>query len=167
MNTVSHRNRDRLILIGLITLFLIVPVSVYLIQQNYWNNDIPERSRVFNLTGHVDYGWVTEPIKAMDVVSFKGKDAVINHPILEVNKGDRVVLKISSSDVIHGFSLIDFNVVVDKGVYPGNVTVVSFVADKAGSFDFSCNAICGDRHEKMKGTLIVKDSPEINTADRG
>jgi heme/copper-type cytochrome/quinol oxidase subunit 2 len=34
--------------------------------------------------------------------------------------------------------------------------LVSFRADKAGIFTFSCNSICGDRHENMQGTLVVR-----------
>jgi heme/copper-type cytochrome/quinol oxidase subunit 2 len=58
--------------------------------------------------------------------------------------------------VVHGFSLKDFGVFVETGIKPGKVTVVSFKADKAGVFTFSCNAICGDNHQNMQGTLVVR-----------
>ena len=76
--------------------------------------------------------------------------------MIEVSKGDLVVLKLKSSDVVHGFSLKDFGVFVTDGIQPGKVTLVSFTADKVGTFTFSCNAICGDNHENMQGTLVVK-----------
>jgi heme/copper-type cytochrome/quinol oxidase subunit 2 len=67
-----------------------------------------------------------------------------------------VVLRLKSSDVIHGFSLKDFGVFITDGIHPGKVTLVSFRADKVGRFTFSCNAICGTNHENMQGTLVVK-----------
>jgi cytochrome c oxidase subunit 2 len=76
-------------------------------------------------------------------------------PLIEVSKGDLVVLKLTSSDVVHGFSLKDFGVFITEGIHPGKVRLVSFRADKVGSFTFSCNAICGDNHKNMQGTLVV------------
>jgi len=75
---------------------------------------------------------------------------------IEVSKGDLVVFKLTSSDVVHGFSLKDFAVFLTDGIQPGKATYVSFKVDKAGVFTFSCNAICGDSHQNMQGTLVVR-----------
>ncbi len=80
----------------------------------------------------------------------------MKRPVIEVSKGDLVVFKLKSSDVVHGFSLKDFGVFLKEGIQPGKVTQVSFKADKVGTFTFSCNAICGENHQNMKGTLVVK-----------
>ena len=42
----------------------------------------------------------------------------------------------------------DFNVKGETGV--------EFTADKAGEFDFYCTVFCGDKHQEMKGKLIIK-----------
>ena len=76
-------------------------------------------------------------------------------PVIEVKKGDLVVFKLKSMDVVHGFSFAEAGIVVTGGIEPGKVTTVSFVAENVGSFTFSCNAICGDYHQSMQGTLIV------------
>jgi heme/copper-type cytochrome/quinol oxidase subunit 2 len=76
--------------------------------------------------------------------------------VIEVSKGDMVVLKLKSSDVVHGFSLKDFGVFITEGIQPGKVRLVSFKADKIGVFTFSCNAICGENHQNMQGRLVVK-----------
>ena len=81
---------------------------------------------------------------------------LLKKPVIEVHKGDRVVLKLKSSDVIHGFSLKDAGIIITDGIHPGKVVLVSFIADKVGTFTFSCNAICGKNHENMQGTLIVR-----------
>ena len=67
-----------------------------------------------------------------------------------------VVFKLTSSDVVHGFSLKDFEVFLTDGIRPGKATYVSFKADKVGRFIFTCNAVCGDMHQNMQGTLVVK-----------
>ncbi len=74
---------------------------------------------------------------------------------IEVNKGDRVVLTITSDDVEHGFSLPDFQ--VDATLSPGKTVTTEFVADKVGTFDFSCSVYCGSGHRDMVGQLMVKE----------
>jgi heme/copper-type cytochrome/quinol oxidase subunit 2 len=39
--------------------------------------------------------------------------------VLEVSKGDMVDFKLTSSDVVHGFSLKDFGVYLTDGIQPG------------------------------------------------
>ncbi|MBS3102487.1 cupredoxin domain-containing protein [Candidatus Woesearchaeota archaeon] len=72
---------------------------------------------------------------------------------IQVNKGDKVRLKITSVDVKHGFNLPDFNLRADLN--PGETATVEFTVDKAGSFSFFCDIACGAGHRDMKGTLIV------------
>ena len=77
----------------------------------------------------------------------------IPNPI-EVNKGDKVRLKIRSLDVTHGFALPDFG--ISQRLEPGKTEIVEFTADKTGSFTFFCNVPCGSGHSSMRGTLIIK-----------
>ena len=37
------------------------------------------------------------------------------------------------------------------------VSRVHFTPDKVGEFHFSCDVFCGDGHEDMTGTVIVKE----------
>ena len=118
---------------------------------------IPPNARYFTLTGNAERGWIVGDVPAYQAVSFwKQKGQPIEKPVIEVSKGDLVVFKLTSSDVVHGFSLKDFAVFLTEGIQPGKTTYVSFKADKAGIFTFSCNAICGDSHQNMQGTLIVR-----------
>jgi polyferredoxin len=91
-----------------------------------------------------------------------------------VNKGDTVVLKLSSRDVSHGFLLDGYplDLIVRKGVvfrrFPrlegeGNpltewnrVSRVRFVADRVGKYIFRCTQTCGNLHPFMTGELIVR-----------
>lgn len=77
-----------------------------------------------------------------------------NPGTITVNKGDQVRLKITSLDVVHGFTLSDFNI---KLTLNPNVTqTIEFVADKTGAFPFFCSVYCGDGHGQMRGALIVQ-----------
>lgn len=73
---------------------------------------------------------------------------------INVNRGEKVRLHITSLDVTHGFSLPDFS--IDTGpVASGQTIVKEFTADKIGSFPFKCSVYCGSGHQGMKGMLIV------------
>jgi heme/copper-type cytochrome/quinol oxidase subunit 2 len=119
--------------------------------------EVPPGARQFILTGHAERGWMIGTVPAYDAITFwMQKGQPIDKPVIEVSKGDLVVLKLTSSDVVHGFSLKDFGVYLTEGIQPGKTTYVKFIADKIGTFTFSCNAICGDSHQNMQGVLVVK-----------
>ncbi|MFI4985964.1 MAG: cupredoxin domain-containing protein [Alphaproteobacteria bacterium] len=75
--------------------------------------------------------------------------------VVTVKMGTPVVIEITSLDRIHGFKLPDFNLRAD--VVPGEVTRIAFTPDKAGEFEFLCDIFCGDGHEDVTGTLVVKE----------
>ena len=72
---------------------------------------------------------------------------------LTLKKGEAVILELTSSDVLMGFNLPDFNLRAD--IIPDKVTRVRFVPDKTGSFTFLCDIFCGTKHEEMNGRLTV------------
>ena len=72
---------------------------------------------------------------------------------LILKKGQRVVLELTSQDVVMGFNLPDFNVRAD--MIPGKVTRVEFTPDKTGEFTFLCDIFCGSGHEEMHGRITV------------
>jgi cytochrome c oxidase subunit II len=74
---------------------------------------------------------------------------------LRVRKGEQVRLIMVAADHDHGFKLDDFQ--INQKVRKGTTTVVEFIADKAGSFQFRCSNVCGLGHRSMKGTLVVEE----------
>ena len=114
-------------------------------------------AKEFTLTGNAHSGWLLGEVKAFDIVSLWQKNPSPQKPVIEVFRGDQVVLKLRSSDVTHGFSLKAFGVYIAEGIKPGKTVYVSFKADKVGAFLFTCNVFCGDIHQHMKGTLLVKE----------
>lgn len=73
---------------------------------------------------------------------------------IEVNKGDKVRLILSTRDVAHGFAIRDYK--INQPIKPGKTSTVEFVADQQGIFTWYCSVFCGAGHGAMKGKLIVK-----------
>ena len=75
--------------------------------------------------------------------------------VLEVDEGDRVILRLRSSDTAHGLAIKEFKVKKDLPDTGEEVTV-EFVATKAGTFKVECSEYCGKGHSKMRGRLVVR-----------
>lgn len=75
--------------------------------------------------------------------------------LIEVEEGDRVVLRLHSVDGPHGIAIKGQKA---KASIPedGSLVTVEFVAGKAGVFPFACNEYCGPGHSRMQGRLVVK-----------
>lgn len=74
---------------------------------------------------------------------------------IEVVEGDHVRLVVSSGDGVHGIAIKKFKVnrLVPRG---GDKVTIDFVASAAGTFPILCSELCGDGHEDMTGTLVVR-----------
>ena len=75
--------------------------------------------------------------------------------VLEVDEGDRVVLRMRSSDTAHGLAIKEFKVKKDLPDTGEEITV-EFVASKVGTFRVECSEYCGKGHSKMRGRLVVR-----------
>jgi cytochrome c oxidase subunit 2 len=99
----------------------------------------------------VKSGGEVEDVKTIDVIAsrFQFEPATIT-----VAQGDSVRLRLHSADRTHAFAIKAFRV---KALIPkaGEAVTVEFVADRAGSFDFTCAEYCGTGHAAMKGSLVV------------
>lgn len=74
--------------------------------------------------------------------------------LIELKKGEAVVLEFSAVDFTHGFSVPEMKVRAD--LLQGQVVRVKLRPDTAGQFAFLCDNFCGSGHEEMAGTIIVK-----------
>jgi heme/copper-type cytochrome/quinol oxidase subunit 2 len=72
---------------------------------------------------------------------------------VRVNRGDRVVITLTASDVVHGFYLDGYG--LKTRVEPGIAQQIEFVADRPGKFRYRCLVSCGPLHPFMIGELVV------------
>lgn len=72
---------------------------------------------------------------------------------LYVPEGTPIVLRMTSSDVVHSLYLPDFKVKED--CMPGRVTYYWFYPKKAGEHVLTCAEYCGTMHSGMYGKVIV------------
>jgi heme/copper-type cytochrome/quinol oxidase subunit 2 len=89
--------------------------------------------------------------------------------VLHVNKGDRIHLSLTSTDVMHGFFLegYDLDAQVPAGDFNfrfrrpseskefASMDEIVIVANRTGKFRFRCSNTCGYMHPFMQGELIV------------
>ncbi|HET9180960.1 MAG TPA: cupredoxin domain-containing protein [Candidatus Angelobacter sp.] len=90
--------------------------------------------------------------------------------VIHVKDGARVELKVHSIDATHGIKLslypegskdksspgLLFDNPKDNGkVEKGKDQVLTFVAQRPGTYDFKCSKFCGFGHHRMKGKLVV------------
>lgn len=91
--------------------------------------------------------------------------------IIEVNEGDRLHIRLASTDVTHGFYLEGYD--LDAKVrredpsfwvrHPSakdesyeSVQEITVVANRTGKFRYRCSITCGTMHPFMNGVLIVR-----------
>ena len=90
-------------------------------------------------------------------------------PVLRVNRGDRLHIRLVAKDVTHGFYLEGHD--VDAKARPENSSFwirrpskaeeyqeaeeIDLVAHRAGKFRYRCSITCGYMHPFMQGELIV------------
>jgi heme/copper-type cytochrome/quinol oxidase subunit 2 len=72
---------------------------------------------------------------------------------VRVNRGDTVVIRLESSDVVHGLFVDGYE--VSAVAEPGRPAELRFTADRAGAFRMRCSVSCGNMHPFMIGKLVV------------
>jgi mono/diheme cytochrome c family protein len=127
--------RELFALTIVILVIVVFPASLFAYQA--WLMNVPG-ARVIDLAGNspANGGWRPDTIR--------------------VNLGERVRLRISSPDVVHGFEIPALGVKVDE-ILPGHVEEVEFTATQVGRFPFACTRWCSADHWRMRGNIEVVD----------
>ncbi len=100
-------------------------------------------------------GWLHSHQGAREVVLVAGPNSIWRPNEIRVRQGEKVRLLVTSHDAVHGFVLGGYGIATND-VYPGEYTIVEFVADKVGTFPFLCSVVCGPNHQRMQGQLVVE-----------
>jgi heme/copper-type cytochrome/quinol oxidase subunit 2 len=99
-------------------------------------------------------------------------------PVLRVNRGDRIHVRLVAKDNTHGFYLEGYD--IEAKARPENDTFwvrhpsqggdfkevqeINFVASHPGKFRYRCSITCGYMHPFMQGELIVRPNYLYSTS---
>lgn len=72
---------------------------------------------------------------------------------VQVPAGKKVIFKVTSTDVVHSFSIVSTN--VNMMVVPGHISTKEYTFDKPGNYLVICNEYCGTGHHFMKTEIEV------------
>jgi cytochrome c oxidase subunit II len=92
--------------------------------------------------------------QAVQVIKVTAKKFEYSPNVISIKKGIPVILEFTSLDRLHGFSCPDLGVRAD--IFPGKVSQVRILVEKAGTYEFHCDIFCGEGHEGMTGTIVVE-----------
>ena len=125
------------------------------------------------LTAHLGQGAPQE--RSLTITAHK---YAYDPPVLELNRGDRVHIRLVAKDVTHGFYLEGYD--LDAKARPENDTFwlrhpsqgeeyeevreMNFVANHTGKFRYRCSITCGYMHPFMQGELIVRPNYLYSTS---
>jgi cytochrome c oxidase subunit II len=88
-----------------------------------------------------------------------GNKQLFSYHDLYVPVGTTVVLKITSSDVVHSWWIPDLGPKTDAT--PGHTNDTWFRVDKAGEYYGECAELCGDNHADMRARVIALPPDEF------
>ena len=72
---------------------------------------------------------------------------------IRVPADTRITFKVTSADVMHGFSIVETN--INTMVIPGQVAEVTAKFDETGTYGLVCHEYCGAAHHEMGGSIEV------------
>jgi cytochrome c oxidase subunit 2 len=91
-----------------------------------------------------------------------GRDGEFNtaDDVVELNKlvlpvGKKVMLQMTSKDVIHAFFFVNARIKADA--IPGRYSKIWFDTNRTGNYEIACAEMCGTHHYLMKAQMVVLD----------
>ena len=74
---------------------------------------------------------------------------------IEATVGEKLTLAVRSADGVHGIEIkkVKIKKEIPRGAAP---VMIEFTPTETGRFPIVCSEYCGDGHDDMKGTLVVK-----------
>lgn len=75
--------------------------------------------------------------------------------VVKMKQGEKIALKITSLDVVHGIGSDHKHWGIETMLKPGKTMVVEFEPEHPGEYKVYCTAYCGAKHSEMVATLLV------------
>jgi cytochrome c oxidase subunit 2 len=87
------------------------------------------------------------------VIEISAKKFQFTPSEITLKKGEPVILRMTSTDRVHGFMAKPFK--IDTDIPPDKTTDVAITPDTAGNFTIICDHYCGTGHGNMKMKVTV------------
>jgi cytochrome c oxidase subunit 2 len=87
------------------------------------------------------------------VIEISAKKFQFTPSEITLKKGEPVILRMTSTDRVHGFMAKPFK--IDTDIPPDKTTDVAITPDTAGNFTIICDHYCGTGHSNMKMKVNV------------
>lgn len=101
------------------------------------------------------YAGISPVTTELPVIAIKASRFFFNPSKIILKKGQAVMLEITATDRLHGFSIPALGIRTD--VMQGQKVVLKITPAKTGKFVFYCDIFCGSGHEEMAGEIAVED----------
>ncbi len=152
---------DRIPLALTLLILIAVPLGLWGYQRLY----LPHKfvgARVITLTALASDGvWTQEQVAGTNY----WRRHFSPTPQIDVQRGENIVLRLASADVLHSFAIPVLNIgPID--VPAGEVREVKFTAEQPGTLLFLCWQVCSPVHGKLQGKIVVLD-PQGRQPSRG
>lgn len=93
-----------------------------------------------------------QPLRTIDIAA---KRFEFSPNQITLKKGETVKLRVTSSDVTHGFFQRAFK--IDEVIEAGKTAEVTITPQAVGTFTTICDHFCGVNHGAMKMTFVVTE----------
>ncbi len=148
------------VMLGLVWYADRLSTETYSAYQKNLSNEVGKVSGNYNNEGESNFDRVYTVIAFQWGFAFVNKDQEISRNAAIVKPGEKVLFKIVSNDVIHGFNIPVAQITAE--IDPDSVREVWIKApDKPGKYLIQCVNYCGVGHAQMKAWLVVEGN---NTA---
>lgn len=98
---------------------------------------------------------VTTPASSTKTFTVQGSSFAFSPSEIKVKKGDTVKIIFNNTGGFHDFVIDEFAGARTNQIKGGDSQTISFIADKAGSFEYYCS-VGTHRQMGMRGTLVVE-----------
>ena len=97
---------------------------------------------------------VSSPASEARVVRVEVANWAFTPSLVTPKVGEQVKVEFVGVSGNHGIGVPDLG--IDVKLDEGQTAVVDLPTDKAGTFPFRCNVMCGEGHREMKGTIVIE-----------
>jgi cytochrome c oxidase subunit 2 len=137
---------------------VITKVSTHDIKEVFWN--FPEDSDEVVKVQVLAQQWAWNFRYAGLDGEFNTADDIVHLNTLTIPVGKKVMIQMTSKDVIHAFYLP--NVRLKADAIPGRFAKMWFDTNKTGTYEIACAEMCGNHHYLMKAHMKVLSAEDYD-----